>query len=383
MKRFHRKTRAGCNQCKRRRVKCDETKPSCANCVRNHLQCSLEFLTPIKPENQYPKPRAKPITLQIHSTVSPPRTDIGLATFSLDPKNLELLHHYTSVTCLTLGTVRNMHVWQVEIPRLALCHEFLMHGLLAISALHLSTLQTARNSELIRRATMAEHMALPSFRQYVSANEAEKIHAVFAFAGYLVPYLLSLSGWLDAPMGRIPSLDDYRPHWFHVLRGLVSLCGRSWFELAKGPFSPLLVRSVAPVDCNKNPDDAHLVKIYRLLQRSTLSNPANGKTLAVCRTALDELRRVAALPYSPCKTLEVTAVVYIWPGSISQQFLQLMHQRRPEALVILAHYCVLLKKVDSCWYLKGVGNDLLAAIEHELGDEWRPWIAWALAQPVQ
>lgn len=307
---------------------------------------------------------------------------MGLTASSADLKNVELLHHYVSVACLTIGTAKNMHVWQVSIPRLALSHEFLMQGLLSISALHLSTLQPARHIELIRQATMAEHKALPSYRQFVSDNKPDKIHAVFAFAGFLVPYLLSVSGWLDTPVGRIPSHDDPLPHWFYVLRGLVSMCAQSWFELANGPFSPLLVRTIAPVDCNRNPDDVHLVNIYGLLEQNTRPTSEDVKTLLLCRAALDELRRVAALPYSPCKTLDTTAVVYIWPGSISEQFVLLLHQHRPEALVILAHYCVMLKRVNSCWYLKGVGSSMLIAIENALENEWRPWISWALAQPT-
>ncbi|QPG76016.1 hypothetical protein FOA43_003402 [Brettanomyces nanus] len=38
-RRFHRKSRKGCAACKRRRVKCDETKPGCQNCQRLGLDC--------------------------------------------------------------------------------------------------------------------------------------------------------------------------------------------------------------------------------------------------------------------------------------------------------------------------------------------------------
>ncbi|VUG17786.1 UPC2 [Brettanomyces bruxellensis] len=38
-RRFHRKSRKGCATCKRRRVKCDETKPVCKNCQRIGLEC--------------------------------------------------------------------------------------------------------------------------------------------------------------------------------------------------------------------------------------------------------------------------------------------------------------------------------------------------------
>lgn len=38
-RKFHKKSRKGCATCKRRRVKCDETRPLCGNCERMGIQC--------------------------------------------------------------------------------------------------------------------------------------------------------------------------------------------------------------------------------------------------------------------------------------------------------------------------------------------------------
>ena len=38
-KRAHKKSRAGCKNCKGRRVKCDEARPKCRNCVVRRLDC--------------------------------------------------------------------------------------------------------------------------------------------------------------------------------------------------------------------------------------------------------------------------------------------------------------------------------------------------------
>ncbi|RYO89988.1 hypothetical protein DL766_005112 [Monosporascus sp. MC13-8B] len=39
-RRAHRKSRLGCLQCKKRKIKCDETRPSCLNCIRREITCS-------------------------------------------------------------------------------------------------------------------------------------------------------------------------------------------------------------------------------------------------------------------------------------------------------------------------------------------------------
>jgi hypothetical protein len=264
---------------------------------------------------------------------------------------------------------------------MAVSHEFLMHGLLAISALHLSTLQPNRKVELTQRAAISEHMALPYFREFVSHDSSQNVHAVVAFAGFVVPYIVTVCGSMDTSIGRIPSLVDESPHWFFSFRGLLQMVGRSWMALKEGPFRPLLSQSKMPIDFGRNPDDVHLAKIHHMLESRAHSVDDDLETLQVCEIALDELRRVFALPQSPMRT-QVMIGVHVWPGTVSQQFIELIHQRRPEALIVLAHYCVLLKKVDSCWWLDGVGRKLLAAIDLELSPEWRPWIEWPLEHPV-
>lgn len=61
----------------------------------------------------------------------------------------------------------------------------------------------------------------------------------------------------------------------------------------------------------------------------------------------------------------------------------MIYERDERALVILAHYCVLLKKVDHVWYLKGLGKGLLESIWEVLGEEWRPWVRWAREWEVE
>jgi hypothetical protein len=72
----------------------------------------------------------------------------------------------------------------------------------------------------------------------------------------------------------------------------------------------------------------------------------------------------------------------MWPGSVSQDFVELIYERDPRALVLLAHHFVLLKRNDYVWYLRGLGTGLLENIWEALGEEWRPWIQWPIEQPV-
>ena len=52
-RKYHSKSRKGCSTCKKRRVKCDELKPSCGNCARMKLTCG--YLQDESPEEPAPK----------------------------------------------------------------------------------------------------------------------------------------------------------------------------------------------------------------------------------------------------------------------------------------------------------------------------------------
>ncbi|KAF8861970.1 hypothetical protein BDZ45DRAFT_234475 [Acephala macrosclerotiorum] len=94
MRRVHKKTRTGCTQCKRRKVKCDQRKPSCASCKRQNRKCSLEFLTPMA----FPSHGAKDSRI-----MSAPKLSLELSPSSFDPLTNELLHHYTTALYASLA----------------------------------------------------------------------------------------------------------------------------------------------------------------------------------------------------------------------------------------------------------------------------------------
>lgn len=58
-RKFHNKSKNGCDNCKRRRVKCDEGKPTCGKCVKMGLDC---VYTPVQPPKRRTRTRVKYIT---------------------------------------------------------------------------------------------------------------------------------------------------------------------------------------------------------------------------------------------------------------------------------------------------------------------------------
>ncbi|KAH0267417.1 hypothetical protein KCU91_g10111, partial [Aureobasidium melanogenum] len=60
----HKKSRAGCQRCKARRVKCDEVKPACGGCNRHNVPC-------VYLKTEASKTASAENSLSPHATISP------------------------------------------------------------------------------------------------------------------------------------------------------------------------------------------------------------------------------------------------------------------------------------------------------------------------
>jgi len=247
-----------------------------------------------------------------------------------------------------------------------------MHALLGLAAIHRATVDPLQKVHFLARASEHESLSLSYFRQIPPELNDENCHAVFAFSSLVLPYAMA-SIDLNDIQSTLPTKDSLLPNWIDLLRGSHNILYTNWDWLISGPFAPIFRGPKQVVCFSKNPDDDRLTALNALF---TSSVPAEQDILDVCRVALDELRRTAALPYSPSLHFDVKAASLIWPGRVSPAYIQLVRERRPEALVLLAHYSVLLYAGRDCWCLDKLGQHLLRAVFQCLAPEWRSWIQW-------
>jgi hypothetical protein len=72
-----------------------------------------------------------------------------------------------------------------------------------------------------------------------------------------------------------------------------------------------------------------------------------------------------------------------WFSMISDGYLALLEQKLPEALLIVAYYCVALKRAENMWWVKTKGENLLKTVILELGGvdgQWDRWTRWPVEQ---
>ena len=155
-RRSHTKSRKGCETCKRRHIRCDENFPQCRNCTKHKIRCPYNDMqlpaeerstTPDKPELMW--------TAEIEATIDQwQRTGAfpfpGLNIFPtpnaqfLSVEDLRLIHHVASISHqLKCMDADGFTLWTRHIPKIiqiGATHKYVMHALLAFSAMHIAYL---------------------------------------------------------------------------------------------------------------------------------------------------------------------------------------------------------------------------------------------------
>ncbi|KAH1415504.1 hypothetical protein KXV98_003862 [Aspergillus fumigatus] len=125
----HRKSRTGCQRCRARRVKCDESRPVCRDCHRHGIPCVYD-----RPAEEGAIPPSTGIQSRpLEPSPSDPSNDAHM--------ELRLLHHFTLFTSATMPGAHLKRIkdcWSIDVPRLAFSYKPLLHAVFAIAALHLS-----------------------------------------------------------------------------------------------------------------------------------------------------------------------------------------------------------------------------------------------------
>lgn len=289
-------------------------------------------------------------------------------------EELELLHHFTTETCFTLSDRPESHeLWRVNAPQVAFQHDFLMRGILAISALHLSHLRPGMHDHYSQIAIKQQDSAISSFRSVMSNMDESNCDAFFGLSSLIVVYGFE-SPKNSNSLGMFNYSGQDSDEWLPLIRGVNSILFNVWPWIKNGRLKGLLH------DHEQEPPQKRLPDILndQLSHLENLcENASDGpEAVEIYRTALAQLKacfvRMNNRPTYECEV----SIAFLWPVMVPQDFIGKLNERRPEALIILAHYCVILHHLDDYWWMRGWAAHIVENIERELDDDWLFWIQW-------
>ncbi|KAL6713413.1 hypothetical protein ACLMJK_008878 [Lecanora helva] len=298
----------------------------------------------------------------------------GLHLPALQMVDLELLHHFTTETCFTLSDRQASHeLWRINAPQVAFEHACLMRGILAVSALHLSWLRPEKKDYYTHLAVRQQDAALSSFRSIMPHMDESNCDAFFGLSSLIVVYGFAAPKASDS-LGLFSYSGDDSDEWLPLIRGVNSIIMSVWPYVKQGRLNGLLH------DHQQEPPQTDLPPVLKEQLSNLKDFCANSsqepEAVSAYEQALQALQicfvRMNNRPPYECEV----SIAFLWPVMIPQEYISLLNAKRPEALIILAHYCIILHHLDYYWWMRGWAMHILDNIQHELGEDLRSWIEW-------
>lgn len=310
--------------------------------------------------------------------------ELDAQTSALGITDLRLLHNWTLEAYKGFGDiVEEESFWQIEVPQLACTNPFLMHSLLAVSCLHLARQSMDRRDHYPTIAVEYQNKALPAYRSMISdlehSKNEQKGRAMIAFASLTTYYAVLSPPSTDSRLSKASRVLAHLTESFSLLRGAAEIFAE-FRDSLEGCTMISRTRAVSgAIDLSLNPEDARLATLKPLISRDLgVSSIGADNRSQVSSNALYLLRRCFAMPSLPSKPVNIMRALHIWVVSIPNAYLEALSELRPGALVVLAHWCILLKRAETIWYLQGSAENIMSTIYGVLNEEWRARIAWPL-----
>lgn len=306
-----------------------------------------------------------------------PRRD-GSLPADLHLRDLELMHHYCLESYKSISQDDAFaQPFQKEVPKIALSHPFLMHGVLALSALHLAYLNKNgdRVNEYDELAAGHQTLALALFRKELDNITPSNSAALFVFSS--IATVLAFASPQISGMHSLSPIDEML-QISTLCRGIAEILqtSRGWLENSSDSWVTDMLSSRKRSSKMQSPPadiEAKLAPVYKLNADLTRTG-LNIQEAVACEEAISELSHVFQRLNSGYQDLSV----FRWPIVIKPVLFSLLRDRRPLALVVLAHFCILLHKVSDRWWLESWPRLLLQSIHDRLDVSWREHIQWPM-----
>jgi hypothetical protein len=293
-------------------------------------------------------------------------------TFSII--HMTLLHHAGSHMTNFMG-VRGQIEPMVSIAiDSASTAAYLLDQLLALSALHLSTINTSKSSLYHYQATELQTRALGLFNQVKEGISESNCIPTFLFASLLGIHVLkeTLSNHLD----NLAAFLDAFIRYVRLHCGVRAVTNAYWAIILESNLKPLLYVKDLGEQVEKQEPGTETSEVRSFLKSVKQDSPY----VAAYQEALTYVQWVLDICKLDASSIEVGAhAVMAWPLVVSKEYFDALGEHKPEALVVFAFYAGILHRYRRFWVFGDSGSALVHMLLNELSSEWQDLLQW----PVQ
>ncbi|KAK3381527.1 hypothetical protein B0H63DRAFT_207634 [Podospora didyma] len=377
MRRRHKKSRRGCHECKRRHIKCDETRPRCINCATVERECSYPSGEGLDSESGVSSTRTSPAGSTSASAHTPAPDAVfqsEIPGFSplgelhpprVDMVHMELFHHYITNFPALYPPLVGMPL--AITMRHALREPYLMHQVLALSAQHLSVLRPHQEGFYRNIAIQLQTQALALFNSLdLGYFDMALDHRVAAFVFSSVLGFHSLCDALSYRDSYFPTSLDRFLRYLHLHRGVHNSSEGRWLEIRESELRTTIEQSMAWYNVNGQGRECDDIR-----QRAQASANLSMEELEATMKAIDLLQTVFDGRPTPQSRIHI---LFNWTMMLPTEFVGMMDAGRPEALAVLAYYFLALHHCHNEWMVGDSCHFLLQSVANYLHPDWASWV---------
>jgi hypothetical protein len=312
---------------------------------------------------------------------------------ALEVDNLRLMRHFCTHAWLSIvsepdGSLNTDYrdLWCNVVPELAFAHPFLLHALLAVSAVHLLLTNPSLNSTATSAsgsiANLAQHhhlQSLPLLRDALSAPAdgnltittalfaAGALMALFAFGHSQIPAD-------STSLAALSAIDEF-VQALTMLRGMSAIVHSAPGSLESTPFKVMFPREPSDPTVPLSPATEGYFAALKAAHARTIWPGGHGEAEAYA--AAIEILRYTFLLYREEPGRQGAAVPFaVW---LPQPVLSGIRDHQPIALCLVAGYATILHWLREDLWIQGWGRRVMGGLRVGLAsNEWEEVIAWPL-----
>ncbi|KAK2016641.1 C6 zinc finger protein [Colletotrichum eremochloae] len=307
-RRGHTKSRRGCFNCKRRRIKCQETHPACGHCAKSGLNCEY--------------PNAPAIVHQPHHQVP---------LFSL--QDMRFFQHFM-LHCYPHHPIGNENIWTHEVPCLSQSHEFLMHAILGMAACDLMN----TDPSLLAFAMAHRVKAIKAIKKSLAELPRQK--------GTTSEHANALVATCFALTFQSVTFEDGMPEYMTFIRGILIIGTQMWIKGIKPIFVNIIGEDSSAV---LEPKMANLPLIQKEWADGAVE--AIGGLRGLCRDVVEIeyfnliMAMATKLHTSSWEAYQTLTKHYGWWIQLPHEKFQRVIDMGNQTMILLASHWIALKQI--------------------------------------
>lgn len=295
---------------------------------------------------------------------------------TVNPKHMELLMHLLlEKEMFSLGIKVGDHLSNISIAlKLSLKSPYLLHQLLAFSARHLAFVHPEHSASYLHQAVTLQTRAVSLFNAAWTEISQSNYVETLLFSSILGHHVLT-----DTLAKRDEDgLEAFIAHYIQcveVHRGIYTIARTVWPLLMDSELWPVL--SLTAEFTSRQPKGSHCQQIRELVD---CSDGLGEEAKKACQVAINYLQVGFDAVLADEETHGVRhQMIFSWTLLVPPELTDLFTAKRPEVLVLLAYYTVLLHYGRHMWQVGDSGAYILGIIVDYLGPEWDQWLKYPQA----